>query len=480
MMPTNYNDAINYLFTLRTNGTKLGLESIRYLLDKLGSPDKNCDYIHIAGTNGKGSTAAMIAAILQASGFKVGLFTSPHLINFTERIKVNSRQISQKNILEHLKKINSVIQNMNEINTPRKPTFFEVVTTIAVRHFAKEKCDVVIMETGMGGRLDATNAVKSCASVITKIDLDHTKWLGDTIEKIAIEKAGIIKQGIPVFTSNTDETPLAAIRKASIDKKKSPDGCPGQLTTVSPKKAQINIPKDIDLVIYNANHVKHGFYNLEIDSIALKSTFINLQGRHQAENAALAAVVSNWYLKTKKSGKKSIEFIKNGLKNVAWPGRCQTISKNPYVILDCAHNPNGIKQLVKTLKEISNDKWSVILGILDDKYPNELIKSISEIACEILYIKPDSQRGLSFVKFSELFNKCNVTGIKLKSLADINEIKTIIQNKKNINGGNCVVTGSCYLIGDLLSNLKMNVRDNRTDDPLFKQRKPYVASFKQV
>ncbi len=458
MFSDNYNDAINYLFTLRTNGTKLGLESIRWLLDKLGSPDEDCDYIHVAGTNGKGSTSAMIAKILESSGLKVGLFTSPHLVDFTERIKVNSCQISENDVLEHLKKIDSVIQNMKEPDTPRKPTFFEVVTAIAVLHFSKVKCDVVILETGMGGRLDATNAVDSCASVITKISLDHTKWLGDNIEKIAVEKAGIIKQGSPVFTSNTDSTPLTIISSSSTDKK-----C--RLTVVSPREIRKN---GLEFVEYHSNHVNNGFYNLEIDSIALKDTFINLQGQHQAENAALAAVVSNWYLKSKKNFSESIEFIKSGLKNVVWNGRCQIISENPLVLIDCAHNPDGIKNLVKTLKEISPDKWIVVLGILDDKYPEEVIKSIAEVACEILYVKPSSQRGLGFAKFSKLFHDHNFTEIMLKPIADVDEIKRILRDEKYLNGKNIVVTGSCYLIGDLLSALDMKARDNRTDDPVFK------------
>ena len=347
---------------------------------------------------------------------------------------------------------------MNEPDTPRKPTFFEVVTAIAVLHFAEEKCDVVVLETGMGGRLDATNAVKSYASVITKISLDHTKWLGDSIEKIAFEKAGIIKHGRPVFTSNIDETSLSIISSASID-----NFC--RLSVILSEDFPKTTQSDIEFVKYHSNHVNNGFYNIKIDSLAVKDTFINLQGRHQAENAALAAVVSDWYLKSKGINN-SFEFIKKGLKNVIWPGRCQVISENPFVLIDCAHNPDGIENLVKTLQEISQDKWIVVLGILDDKYPDKVIKDLSEIACEILYVKPSSQRGLSFNKFSKLFFKQNPTGIKLKGLKDVNEITTIIQNKKHLNKKNVVVTGSCYLIGDLLSALKMNTRDNRTDDPL--------------
>jgi len=458
MLPSNYNETIEYLFSLRTTGTKLGLESIRFLLDKLDSPDKLCDYIHVAGTNGKGSTSAMIASILQASGLKVGLFTSPHLIDFRERFTVNSIQISKNEITACLKKINLIVESMNEISTPRKPTFFEIVTAIGVLHFANKKCDVVILETGMGGRLDATNAVKSCASVITKISLDHTKWLGDNIEKIAAEKTGIIKQGNPVFTSNIDPTPLRIINTGSTDKK-----C--RLTCVIPQGSHRSEKSNINYINYCASRVNNGFYNIEIDSLSLKATFINLQGLHQAENAALAAVVSDWYLK-KQNISNSIAFIKNGLKNVCWPGRCQIISNNPFTLIDCAHNPDGINNLVKTLKEITSNKWIVVLGILDDKHPERTINYFSDIASEILYVKPNSERGLTFDKFSHFFYNQNITGVKLKSLADVNEIKKIIHNNKDSDKKNIVVTGSCYLIGDLLSTLNLNVRDNRTDDPL--------------
>ena len=458
MPSSNYNATIEYLFSLRTTGTKLGLESIRYLLDKLDSPDKLCDYIHVAGTNGKGSTSAMIAAILQSSGLKVGLFTSPHLIDFRERFTVNSIQISKDEITSYLKKINLVVESMDEISTPRKPTFFEIVTAIGVLHFANKKCDVVILETGMGGRLDATNAVKSCASVITKISLDHTKWLGDNIEKIAAEKAGIIKQGSPVFTSNIDPTPLRIIKTGSTDKK-----C--RLTCIIPQGNLRSVKNDINYISYYASHVNNGHYNLDIDSLPLKASFINLQGLHQAENAALAAVVSNWYLKKQKISN-SVEFIKSGLKNVCWPGRCQIISENPFTLIDCAHNPDGIKNLVKTLKEMSSNKWIVVLGILNDKHPERIINYFSDIASEILYVKPNSERGLTFDKFSDIFSNQGISGVKLKSLADVSEIKRIIQNNKYSDKKNIVVTGSCYLIGDLLSTLNLNVRDNRTDDPL--------------
>jgi len=457
MIPTNYNEAVEYLFTLRTNGTKLGLDSIRYLLDELGSPDNKCDYIHVAGTNGKGSTSAMISSIFQSAGLKVGLFTSPHLVDFTERIQVNSINISENKILSHLSKIDSVIQNMNEPDTPRKPTFFEVVTAIAVLHFAEEKCDVVILETGMGGRLDATNAINSCASVITKIDLDHTKWLGNNISNITMEKAGIIKLNNPVFTSNRDSHILDIIKKHSIDKK-----C--RLTCVIPENFIVD-KKCVDFISFLSEHYKSGHYTLNIDSLAVENTFINLPGRHQAENAALASIVAIWYLK-KININNPQAYIKSGLENIVWPARCQVVSNNPYILLDCAHNPNGIKQLVRTLKEIDDNKWIFVLGVLNDKNVPETIKLISEISEEIWYVKPNSQRGLEFDEFKNLLQKAGKSTIKIKKFERVKEIVMKFRDKDVWCDRKYVVTGSCYLIGDFMSGWKESIRDNRTDDPL--------------
>ena len=458
MIPSNYNEAVEYLFTLRTSGTKLGLDSIRFVLDKLNSPDNECDYIHVAGTNGKGSTSVMIASILQEAGLKVGLFTSPHLVDFLERVQVNSIKISQNQVLSYLSKIDSVIQNMNEPETPRKPTFFEVVTAIAALHFAKKKCDVVVLETGMGGRLDATNAIKSCASVITKIDLDHTRWLGNNISKITMEKAGIIKPDNPVFTSNIDKTSLEVISSTSID-----NNC--RLTCVIPVSSiKKSLQKNVDFVPFKSKHYKSGHYKLTIESLNIHDNYINLLGRHQAENAALTAVVSDWYLK-KRNFKSMHAFIKKGLESVEWEGRCQVISEKPFVLLDCAHNPNGIKQLVETLKEISNDKWTVVLGILEDKNISETVDLLSEITEEIWYVKPNALRGLEFDKFCEAANIDKNTQLIIKPFHNVKEILDEF-HKKKYSANQFIVTGSCYLAGDILSELKNRIRDNRTDDPL--------------
>src|ERR1041385_7408541 len=197
-----YPEAIQFLYDLRWFGLKLGLENTFKLAALAGNPQDKLRFIHVAGTNGKGSTCAMLESIYRAAGLRVGLFTSPHLVSFRERIQVNRELISEKDVVRLVDEMKPLLK---EFPADHHPTFFEVVTVMALKYFAEQKCDLVIWETGLGGRLDATNIVTPLASVITNIGLDHEQWLGDTIEKIAAEKAGIIKPGVPVITAAENE-----------------------------------------------------------------------------------------------------------------------------------------------------------------------------------------------------------------------------------------------------------------------------------
>ena len=493
----NYNSALNYLFSLRTTGTKLGLESISFLLDKLDSPQKCCDYIHIAGTNGKGSTAALLAHILQSAGLNVGLFTSPHLTDFRERFRVNSIPASKSDISSYLKIIDSVVNSMNEIDSPRKPTFFEVVTAMAALHFKKYSCDVVILETGMGGRLDATNAIDSVAQVITKISYDHTKWLGNSLDKISFEKAGIIKQGSHVFTSNTNPNVIRQILSFAINKKCRLSIILPENPHFSSKFQQIIDINDLNIVPYTHNYLKNGRFSLNIPNLNIKNAKINLLGLHQVENAALAAVVADWYINF--SGCISNKnFIKIGLANVKWRGRCEIISENPLIIIDCAHNSDGIAKLVDTLNLISSKKWTVVIGILEDKNIKDVIKAIISIAKKVLYIRPSSQRGLSFSDFKTVFSKVtdeladDESKISLTEISDIRNLKNYLS--KINRQEKVIICGSCYLVGDFLHSQNecknehsdyptdyidkgtdlegdresRSTRDARTDDPVYR------------
>src|SRR5882724_2496239 len=216
MTPMTYKAAIQYLYSLRLFGTKLGLENTFKLAAAAGNPQVALRFIHVAGTNGKGSTCAMLESIYRAAGLRVGLFTSPHLVAFGERIQVNRQPVSEGDVVRLLSELQALL---NTFPAEAHPTFFEVITIIALRYFVEQKCELVIWETGLGGRLDATNIVTPLASVITSIALDHEQWLGDSLDKIASEKAGIIKPGVPVITSATPGHGLERITAVARQRK---------------------------------------------------------------------------------------------------------------------------------------------------------------------------------------------------------------------------------------------------------------------
>ncbi|MEK6869330.1 MAG: folylpolyglutamate synthase/dihydrofolate synthase family protein, partial [Nanoarchaeota archaeon] len=284
----DYKNVLDELYSLDVPKWTLGLDRIESLLKKLGNPEKKLRCIHVAGTNGKGSVCAMISSILTGAGYKVGLYTSPHLKKFNERIRINNKLISDKDIVKYYLKIKKYVTNQS---------FFEITTAMAFLYFADKKVDFAVLEVGLGGRLDATNVVTPLVSIITNIGLEHTKYLGNTIKKVAYEKAGIIKNNVPVVTA-AEGIALAAIKKISNERNSR---------------------------LYIANK-KNANYR------------IGLKGEFQKLNAAMAIkaigiLKNNYGVKIKKSN------VKKGLLNAKWPGRFQFLEKN--ILVDCAHNPHG-------------------------------------------------------------------------------------------------------------------------------------------
>jgi len=439
----SYNAALDHLYTLRTFGTKLGLKNIRFLLDELGKPDTACDYLHIAGTNGKGSTASFLASILQKAGLKVGLFSSPHLVKFTERIQINNVEILENDVAKLLDLSLKISKKMGEDGRHRHPTFFEVVTAIASRYFADQNCDVVVWETGMGGRLDATNAVTPVASIITNISLEHTKWLGNNILEIASEKAGIIKSKIPCFTAEKKPDVLKLFKNIS-------------------DKINSNIINISDFN-FKSNRTSSISYSLTCEKLGIFDAQLALQSNFQIDNAALATIAAYYYLTnfTEKSDNLP-KILTSGLKLAKWTARFQLLFDIPLTYLDCAHNQEGINCLTKTLLEINSKPWTVILGVVDDKNILEMITNLSIVADEIWYIKPTAIRGLTFEKFSKKTNE-----LKNKLLIkNFNSIKNILKSIHNNKHKQFIICGSCYLVGDILAELKGTNRDLRTDDPI--------------
>ena len=391
----DYNQVIKYLYSLdRKKGSKLGLGNIKNLLKKIGNPEKNLKCVHVAGTNGKGSVCAMVYSILQKAGHKVGMYTSPHLEDFRDRFLINNKKISKNDIVRYFLKVKKFIDEQ---------TFFEVITAMAFLYFNEKKVDFLVLEVGLGGRLDATNVVNPLVSVITNVDIEHTDFLGKKIEKIAYEKAGIIKEDIPVVTGAKSK-PLLIIKK--ICKKRN---------------SQLFVNKK--------------YKNLKL----------NLNGTFQLENASVAvkAIVLNQYYQLKISKKN----IKNGLKNINWPGRFDFIKKN--ILVDCAHNPAALKALVKELtnlkKEKKYKKLILIIGILSDKDIKKMVEIIEPFSDKIIITKPENPRSEEPIIIKKFVKNKNQVKI-IKNIKNAVKYAEKIVEKKDL----ILVTGSCFVVGEVM------------------------------
>ncbi|MFH1505371.1 MAG: folylpolyglutamate synthase/dihydrofolate synthase family protein [archaeon] len=391
----SYEKDLEYIYGRERFGIKLGLKNISELMAKLGNPQDKFNSVHVAGTNGKGSVCAFLASILEQEGYKVGVYTSPHLVDFRERIRINEKKISKKDISEILAKIKPHIKDH---------TFFEIVTALAFLYFTKEKVDIAIIEVGMGGRLDATNVITPLVSAITNISLEHTCHLGETVDKIAFEKAGIIKEKVPVVVSE-DCKGLEVIKKV-----------------VGQKGAKL----------YLAERRK-------IDS-ALKGDF-------QYANVSLALEILE-ILKSK-GFKSSVESIAKGLNAVKWPGRLDFISKN--ILFDCAHNPNAAKALEKELKKIkkAGKDIYIVLGIMKDKDIEHIVSELEDVAKEIIITRPHIARAAMPDTIAGFVHK------KVSVIGDISDSLEYAKLKAGKNGL-VVVTGSIFTVGEAFSILRPN------------------------
>ena len=420
------------LYSLRTFGVKPGVTRTRKLLDAIGVPDRECDFIHVAGTNGKGSTAVMISSILQAAGLRVGLFTSPHLVRFTERIRVNGVEIAAEEVVSLLDRVMPAATALAQGAHDEHPTFFEIVTTLAALYFAGHKCDTVVWEAGMGGLNDATNAVDSVASVIASVSLDHCQWLGDSIDKIAAEKAGIMRKGAPAFVQNQD--------------------------------AEV-----VDVLVKHAKSVGADIKVVAWPDPRLAGVKI-LPGPYQERNAALATAAGRWYLlkKSDRSGKSDVSdvFVRKGLENAQWQGRYQILFEDPKTILDCAHNPGAFKTLLQALEQdMPGRKVTLVFGAMADKDVAQCLKTIAPLCSEIVYVAPRNERALSFEDLVKIRGSLSIN-LPVAVCTDAAEAIRRIESLKG-SGKVVLIAGSCYLAGDILAGIEGKRRDERGTDPLF-------------
>jgi dihydrofolate synthase/folylpolyglutamate synthase len=397
----NYREALSWLYSLQRFGIKLGLENIERLLDELSTrgvlqaaPWK---VIHVAGTNGKGSVCAMIDSICRAQGYRTGLFTSPHLVTFRERIRVNGDMISEEAVAEGLTTIRNLVANWDP-----HPTFFEVVTALALKHFSDTRAAIVILETGLGGRLDATSAIQSNVSVITPIDFDHEKWLGKTILEIATEKAGIIKPGVPV---------VSAPQRVEAEK------------VICARAAECRAPLQFVNKPYN-------------------ETPIALAGFHQKQNAAIAIAT----LRAAKIDTDS-SAIARGLASIQWPARFQSWDER--TIVDGAHNPAAARALAETWREnFGNQRATLVLAVLSDKDLRAICEALAPISEFVLLPKIRSERAADPEELARVLAN-NTPPLPYSITQSVDEALALARAKPNP----ILVTGSLHFAGEVLAHL---------------------------
>ena len=450
MSKISYKSAERFLLSREFFGMKLGLENITEFLQSIKNPQTKYLTIHISGTNGKGSTAAMLAAVLQAQGYKTGLFTSPHLVDFKERIKVNGQKILKKSLV-------SFVSNYKKELIRRKLSFFETVTALALDYFKKCKVEIAVIETGLGGRLDATNVLNPALTITTEIALDHVDILGKTIRKISKEKAGIIKPGRPHLIGELHKEAVevmnnkCALLKAPIYKLQNKDYC---------------ISQDSRSLSFNDG-------NLQISNISP-----SLEGVHQLKNAALvikavSVLRQNGIYLTKKA-------LREGLASTLWPARFQVVShkNSPAVIFDVAHNVSGVRAFVDSFKlRFPAKKTRVIAGFVKEKNHKEILKMLLEISSEFAFVPLKSKRSADIKKLIA------ETDFKDIPVSRFGSVGPAFRNLRKDAAPDDIITiiGSHYLIGEfvkLFGEKWIKAQNKSTNQPSSVQsRRKSPASF---
>jgi len=421
----DYDKVTEHIFNLRKFGDmKLGLERVQSMLNGLGNPEKKLKYVHIGGTNGKGSTAAMISSILSYAGYKVGTYTSPHLSDFTERIAIRGKKIPKDDVVRLFDEMMPIADEMSKQGNGI--TFFEFATALAIKYFAENEVDIAVMEVGIGGRLDATNVITPIVSVITNIGLEHTEILGDTREKIAREKAGIIKSNGNLVTS-TDPVIYTLLKGICSER--------GSRIYL--------VGSDIKAKSLSAGERSQSF-DIEGFGKSYKNVSCKLIGEHQLSNAgcafgAIEILNQNGFLVTE-------EAFRSGLANVVWPGRLELMQEKPRVILDCAKDPLAMKALRNSLTTIFKyDKLITILSISSDKQIPAMLAEMGPISYMIIATKHNV--GGRAVDPNELADMASKYCKKAISVMDVNEAIDAAINVSTDNSLICV-TGSVFLVGE--------------------------------
>ncbi len=419
---------LDKLFSLRRFGIQPGLERIQQILGKLGNPERKFPSIHIAGTNGKGSVSSILASILMEAGLKVGLYTSPHIFSFNERIKINGKPIGDDQLLP-------LLETLLEYGSENNSTFFEITTALAFKYFVEQKVDIAVVETGMGGRYDATNVVTPLVAILTKIDFDHQQYLGNTIEQIVWEKCGIVKPNVSAVIGRNNSEVYELIQK-----------------NVKGSKL-IFAEKIVKIENFAVNPKFHSCCDLESIKYKLVNLEIPLLGNHQAENIATSIAAIELLNEIANITENNIrEGLANIRKNTRLAGRFDVVQLNPPVIVDVAHNPNAISTTVRTIKDIfPNIAWNVIFTMMKDKDIEKSIQCLCEISNTIC---------IPNLKFDRAEKNENILHLAKKALDDSNLAKIKLFDSANEALEYCVssnlptlIIGSFYLLNEVCEKL---------------------------
>lgn len=414
---------IIYLYGLQARGVKFGLRNVRRLVEAAGHPERAFPSLHVAGSNGKGSTSAYLASVFMEAGYRTGLYTSPHVIRFNERIRINGVEIADADLARLVQRLQPSIERT-------RATFFEATTCMAFLYFAEQGVDVAVVETGLGGRLDATNVVLPLVSVITTISLEHTEYLGTTIRSIAREKGGIIKPAVPVVTGVTDAVALEVLDRIAA----------GRRTGVVRVSDEVRI---------TGGRTGPGRFSFAASRLVVRGVRPGFPGAHQVRNAALAVAVLSTLLRDRKAARMfpAIDAaavrrgLERALRNTGLRGRLERVGRR--VVLDVAHNPEGMRTTVEALRGQRATPWNVVFGVMKDKELGPMARQLRGFARRILTVSPRTKRAVPASTLARALRRLGAEAQPAGSVAE--GVKKALRFR-----GHVLVTGSHYVVGEAL------------------------------
>ncbi|MCK9420911.1 MAG: bifunctional folylpolyglutamate synthase/dihydrofolate synthase [Nitrospirae bacterium] len=416
-----YRETIDYLYALQKHGIKLALSNSFALMSLMGDPHRKFRSVHVAGTNGKGSTSSFIASMLQAGGYRVGLYTSPHLVSFAERIRINNVLITEAKVVELAGRVRDASRKAS-----LNPTFFEVATALAFTYFAEEGVDIAVIEVGMGGRLDSTNVITPLVSVITNIELEHTEFLGTMLTQIAGEKAGVIKQGVPVVTGAMQQEVITVIEQEAAARTAG-------VYRLSKDFMQVPVASPLAQV-FDYRGIETSYEKIRI----------NMLGGYQVDNACLALATIECLRNTGIIVDEAA--VRRGLEQARWEGRLELVARKPDIYLDGAHNPASARKLAATVREMKHAyrRTVLIIGILQDKDWQGIIAALAPLADHVVVTKPQYSRAMEVRALASAIRKLHGS---VETAETVGEAIALAGDKAS-SDDLVLITGSLYVVGD--------------------------------